>query len=106
VTAEYRAALRTVAEGLPAGTIVPTTREQILELLIDTDGGSSPPPTPEQLLGAEEVRRRLGVGKQWVYRNARQLGAVKIGRALKFSERGLARFIQRRSLGRLGGEGQ
>jgi predicted DNA-binding transcriptional regulator AlpA len=54
-------------------------------------------PLPERNLSATETARRLGVSKEWVYRNAQTLPfAVKIGRRVLFSERGLERWNRQR----------
>jgi excisionase family DNA binding protein len=106
VTAEHRAALRTVAEALPAGTVVPITREQLLTLLDTNPPPITAPAKAERLLSVGEVSQRLGIGRQWVYRNGQQLGKVKIGRTVKFNERSVQRYIDRRSAGRLGAGGR
>lgn len=97
VTPEHRAGLRLVAEGLPAGTAVPVVREQLLTLL-----QSEPTETPDapetRLLTAEEVAKRLPVDVQTVRRRQKQLGAVKVGRAVRFSEQGVQRYLARRAL--------
>ena len=37
-----------------------------------------------ELVGVEEVARHLGVSGGWVYRNADRLGALRVGRRLRF----------------------
>jgi excisionase family DNA binding protein len=37
-----------------------------------------------ELVGVEQVARHLGVGGGWVYRNADRLGALRVGRRLRF----------------------
>lgn len=74
--------------------------------MVDAGQASPPSDRPEQLMSVREVGQRLGVGTQWVYRHAGQLGAVKVGRSVKFSERGVRRYIERRSLSRLTVEGR
>lgn len=50
-------------------------------------------PLPERNLSAAETASRLGVSKEWVYRHAQMLPfAVRIGRRVLFSERGLERW--------------
>jgi excisionase family DNA binding protein len=108
VTAEHRAALRLVAESLPAGTAVPIIREQLLQLL-DTDPapGRSTPPAAAELLTVKEVAARLNCGKQFVYRNARSLGAVKVGqRSVRFPSAAVDKYVGRRSLSRMGEGGR
>lgn len=59
-------------------------------------------PVPERTDGADrnlnvkEAAERLSVSPEWVYRNARKLPAVRIGRRLLFSSQGLERFLARR----------
>src|SRR5687768_14957748 len=53
--------------------------------------------TADENLSAEEAARRLGVSKDWLYRQAGSLPfAVRIGRRLVFSARGLERWNQQR----------
>jgi excisionase family DNA binding protein len=104
---EHRAALRTVAEALPAGTAVPITREQLLQLL-DTEPTPlrSTPSAAAELLRVKEVAARLNCGKQFVYRNARSLGGVKMGRSVRFPSAAVDKYIARRSLSRMREEGR
>src|SRR4051794_39805728 len=37
-----------------------------------------------ELVGVEQVARHLGVSGGWVYRNADRLGALRVGRRLRF----------------------
>jgi predicted DNA-binding transcriptional regulator AlpA len=54
--------------------------------------------TPGQLLTVKEAAARLGISPFTLYQNARRYPfTVRIGRALRFSESGLAVWIQRRS---------
>lgn len=99
MTAEQRAALRIVAESLPAGTVVPVLREQLLELLGDAATQSSPAAT--ELLTVDQVAAKLGMGEQFVYRKKKALGAVKVGRSVRFPPAAIDRFIARRSSSRL-----
>jgi hypothetical protein len=57
------------------------------------------------LLTAAEVADRFKVTRKWVYRHAAVLGGVRLGgRALRFTEDGLARYLdaQRRGAGLAG----
>jgi excisionase family DNA binding protein len=75
-------------------------REALLALL-DT---AAPNPTPShttRLLDADEVACRLGVEKQFVYRHKQTLGAVRVGRAVRFPERNVERYLARRAVARL-----
>jgi excisionase family DNA binding protein len=52
---------------------------------------------PDELVNAREAARRLGLSLDYVYRHARQLPfAVRVGRQLRFSSRGIERYIERR----------
>ena len=59
-------------------------------------------PVPERTDGADknlsvkETAERLSVSPEWVYRNARNLPSLRLGRRLLFSERGIERYLQRR----------
>lgn len=99
--AEHLAALRTVTEGLPVGGTITVTREQLLALF-NTEPPTSAPPTAGHLLAVDEVAARLNVGIQYVYRNKKSLGAVKVGRAVRFPSAAVERFIACRSLSRMG----
>jgi excisionase family DNA binding protein len=100
VTAEYWAALRLVAESLPTGAAVPVPREQLLAIL-GSEPTSRTPQVSDALLQVEQVAERLGVGPQWVYRHQKALGAVRVGRALRFPPAAVARFVERRAVTRL-----
>jgi len=57
-------------------------------------------PVPEangKLLTADEVAGRLHVSKRWVYRHARELGAVRLSEArVRFTTEGVERHVTRR----------
>lgn len=49
------------------------------------------------LLTAEQAAERLGVDTRWIYRHQNELGGVKLSdRALRFSEKSVERYIERR----------
>lgn len=51
----------------------------------------------ERLLTVPEAAARLATSRDWIYRHAAQLPfTVRNGRQLRFSERGLTRYIQQR----------
>ena len=101
MTPDLRRSLRIVAEALPAGTVVPVPREQLLELL--AEDGAPPAAAPDatapadRLLTVREAAARLGVSPRYVYLHCRDYPFVKRlpSGALRFSERGLARFLER-----------
>lgn len=54
-------------------------------------------PDQERLLDVGEAARRLGVSRDWLYRRASRLPfTVRLGRAVRVSEAGLARYIRQR----------
>jgi predicted DNA-binding transcriptional regulator AlpA len=56
----------------------------------ETDGG-------DRLLGVEEAAVRLGMSKTWLYHKAKALPfVVRQGRALRFSSRGIERYLRLR----------
>lgn len=61
--------------------------------LILPEPSSGRQPHVDQNICVKDAARRLGVSKEWLYRNARSLPfAVRIGRRVLFSERGLDRW--------------
>jgi len=102
VSPELRSGLRAVAEALPACAPVTITvpREALLALLAQEASRPAPAESP-QLLDADEVATRLGVEKQFVYRHKKSLGAVHVGRAVRFPERHVERYLACRSVTRL-----
>lgn len=73
-------------------------RVQILARLNPTPGPVAAAPverTSEYRLKAAEVRDRLNVSRSWLYRNCSRLPfAARVGTGWRFSERGLARYLQ------------
>jgi predicted DNA-binding transcriptional regulator AlpA len=52
----------------------------------------------DRLLDAKQAAERLGVASAWLYRHAGQLPfTTRVGAHLRFSERGLDRFIRSRT---------
>ncbi len=102
MTADLRAALRTLASALPAGTPVPVPAEQLLDLLGETP---TPAVTPEsviaaqeQLLTAQEAADRLQVPLRYIYDHADRLPfVVRIGRKIRANPTRLARYMERHS---------
>jgi len=51
----------------------------------------------DRLLNVEEAARKLGMSEDWCYRQAKRLPfVVRNGRQLRFSERGIERYIRQR----------
>jgi predicted DNA-binding transcriptional regulator AlpA len=90
--------LRRAAELLPPGSSLTIPREALLELV-----EGDPPPllepsgTPDRMLNAAEAAGLLCVAPRWLYRHAGSLPFTRrIGRkALRFSEQGLHRWLER-----------
>ena len=62
-----------------------------------TDSDRKAQPNRDENLSAEEASRRLGMSKDWLYRNASSLPfTVRIGRRVLFSARGLERWNHQR----------
>jgi predicted DNA-binding transcriptional regulator AlpA len=54
-------------------------------------------PSPERNLDVAEAAARLGMSEAWLYRHGAELPfAVRLGRRLLFSERGLDAYLKRR----------
>jgi predicted DNA-binding transcriptional regulator AlpA len=51
----------------------------------------------DELLDVEEAAHRLSLSTDWLYRKAKDLPfTVRLGRGLRFSARGIERYIQQR----------
>jgi excisionase family DNA binding protein len=88
--------LRAFAEALPAGSV----REEalaVLEAAKAPSGAMVPSETADRLLRAEEVAERLGLAVGTIYKQAHRWPFTrKLGRkSLRFSEQGLARWLER-----------
>src|SRR5438552_4122196 len=52
----------------------------------------------DRLLDVEQATQKLGTSRDWLYRHAKKLPfAVRNGRQLRFSERGIERYIKLRA---------
>lgn len=58
---------------------------------------ATPVPKQDANVDVAEAARRLGVSVRYVYRHAQELPAVRMGRRLVFSSRGLDDYIRRRA---------
>lgn len=67
-------------------------------LALGVDGGMSPDAAPDdRLLDVAEAAARLGTSRDYLYRHARRLPfTVRVGSRLRFSSRGIDRFIRTR----------
>ena len=72
--------------------------QAIASVRLQENGASSAPANPmrslDRYLGVGEVADRLGMSTDWVYRHADELGAVKLGGAVRFPERAVARYFK------------
>ncbi|MGH2406356.1 MAG: helix-turn-helix transcriptional regulator [bacterium] len=93
------ASLQAAVEALPPGSSVTLPRDALLQAL-NGKGAAPParePEQPDRLLTVLEAAKRLGVSKRYVYGHAdeypfsRRLGP----KTLRFSERGLERWLAR-----------
>ena len=67
------------------------------DLATDARWRDQPAAPPDKNISVEEAAGRLGVSKDWLYKNASKLPfAVRIGRRLLFSNRGLERWNHQR----------
>ena len=67
--------------GLRGVTLDREDIEAIAQLLVQL---VDPSADRADLVGVEQVARHLGVSGGWVYRNADRLGALRVGRRLRF----------------------
>ena len=64
---------------------------------VDTDGAEPNGTEPDQLLTIDKAAELLSVAKRWLYDNHHRLPFTRrIGRQLRFSMRGLQRYMRRR----------
>lgn len=93
--------LRHAAELLPLGAAVTLPREALLEALADDGTLTSPVPLPvpdnERWISVDEVAKALDVSKRYVYAHKESFPFAKQlpGGTLRFSERGLRRWMDR-----------
>ena len=67
--------------------------------LIDSEGHASGNGNPEdRLLGVTEAAEKMGVTKNWFYRRTGKLPfMIRLGRQVRYSEKGIERFIRQRT---------
>jgi predicted DNA-binding transcriptional regulator AlpA len=97
------AGLRRAAELLPPGSSLSIPREALLALAETEPAVVSVSAAPDRLLDVTEAAALLCVAPRWLYRHASNLPFTRrIGaKALRFSERGLHRWLERQSSGGL-----
>ena len=74
--------------------------EAVASVRLHENGVAPAPPTNKlgRHLTADEVAERLGVSTKWCYDHAADLGAVRLsGRAVRFPERAVRRYITART---------
>jgi excisionase family DNA binding protein len=65
--------------------------------LVAADRGE-PTSTDDTLLTVDQAAERLGVSKDWLFRRSRTLPfVVRLGRHLRFSNRGIDRYLRSRT---------
>lgn len=95
------AELQRAVELLPSGSSVTLARDELLAAFKGTQGDvvcPAPPEAPDRLLAAKEVAQRMGVSTKYVYEHAGEFPfTCRVSpRALRFSEKGLERWLARR----------
>jgi predicted DNA-binding transcriptional regulator AlpA len=97
---DLRPHFRVVAEALPEGAAIPVPKEFLLALLEQADHGAptESPASVDRLLTAEVVAERLRLSVSQVYKQASRWPFTRklSPRALRFSEAGLTRWLDRR----------
>jgi predicted DNA-binding transcriptional regulator AlpA len=99
-----RTALRIYADALPSGFPLILPKELVLALIDGASQEASVPPSDDvgavndRMLTAKEAAGRLGMSREWIYKHAHRLPfALRVGRrAIRFSERGITRWQERR----------
>jgi len=93
----------TVLDGLDATTLVAVAERAaalhagaLARLALQTTASAPPHPADEHLT-AEQVAQRLNAEPSWVYRHARQLGAVKLDGILRFPYRRLEAYLAKQA---------
>jgi len=95
------------ASALPRATIQALLHrcvgvQTVLLGALTTSEPSKPDGELDRLLDVATAAERLSVSKDWLYHHAPQLPfTVRQGRLLRFSSRGIARYIQSRQGGKL-----
>lgn len=60
-------------------------------------GNGQPEGQEDRLLTVEEAARKLGLSRDYIYRHAKTFSfTVRLGSRLRFSERGIERYIRQR----------
>lgn len=94
-----RAIANAPPEGIPALVAALSARISTMAAMamLQVGTGTAEAQPPDQNLTVEEAARRLGMSKDYLYRNARRLPfSRRIGRRLLFSSRGLDNWMARR----------
>ena len=70
--------------------------EALARMRLHENGRSSKPTVSalDRYLTADEVAKRLSMSPDWVYRHADELGGAKLGGAVRFPERAVARRLR------------
>ena len=74
-----------------------TVQARMISALAHPDGHPEASAAADRLLTVKEAAQRLGVSADWLYRHARTLPfVVRLGAGLRFSARGIERYIRQR----------
>ena len=95
----WRSALRALVERVPRDEIPDLIGELArAKALVETRLRAPAPTTGatsdgDAILNVQEVADHIGMSSKWVYNHADELGGFKVGSALKFSARGIRKYI-------------
>ena len=100
----WREDLRAIIEHVPQDELLDLVGELVRGQAIVQQQLASPPPAraeaparqESRLLKPSRVAKRLDVSPRWVYEHADELGAVKLGGALRIPERRLESYLKAR----------
>jgi predicted DNA-binding transcriptional regulator AlpA len=93
-------ALADQVDHLKPGEVIGTLEKIKFEVWTNANSAPIAPPAPTVALDIDEVSKRTGMSKPWLYREARADRlpfARRIGRRLVFDEAGLTRWLARRT---------
>ncbi len=102
---DLRTRIREMVEALPPERLPEACgalaeAQALLQVRLGENGHAEAPvrrePRPlDRYLDAAEISDRLSMSTDWVYRHADELGAVKLGGAVRFPERAVIRYLHK-----------
>lgn len=96
----WRAELRTLPERIPKGELPDLVAELARADALARErlyhAEASAQPQEDELLTAAEVAKRLKTSAKWIYPRARELGAIRLGRHVRFRSSAVDAYIRRR----------